>query len=443
MVMVADRAVPGPWSSTLRWLLCLALLANVPLAAGATQSVLTLDGALQAAQVRSRQLPAQEAAARAAREMAVAAGQLPDPTLTLGITNLPIDGPDRFNPTRDFMTMRSIGVMQELTREDKRAARADRFLREAEAAETAWAAALADLQRDTASGWLDVHYGERLRDLLQVRRDEAGRQMEAADAAFRGGSGSLADVVAARTAVARIEDRLHEASRDTASARARLARWIGEHAARPLASPPDLSRTRIPRRGLDTYIERHDPRVAIAGAAEATARADAALASSNRNADWSVEVMYGQRGPTFPDMVSLNLRVPLQWRQGQRQDRELAARLATVEQRQADRDEIVRVRTALADEWLGRWTRNRERIDAFDRTLVPLATDRTAARLAAYRGGSGTLVAVLEARGLETDLQVERLRLERETADLWARLEFLVPTGAAQPIPGIHPETSR
>ena len=90
-------------------------------------AALTLDDALRLAQARSRQLPAQDAAASAAREMAVAAGQRPDPTLKAGINNLPINGADRFSLTRDFMTMRSVGVMQEFTREGKLKARTARF----------------------------------------------------------------------------------------------------------------------------------------------------------------------------------------------------------------------------------------------------------------------------------------------------------------------------
>src|SRR5207253_1026208 len=79
-------------------------------------AALDFDLALALAQQRSRQLPAQDAAARSAREMAVAAGQLPDPVLKAGINNLPVNGADRFSVTNDFMTMRSIGVMQEFTR---------------------------------------------------------------------------------------------------------------------------------------------------------------------------------------------------------------------------------------------------------------------------------------------------------------------------------------
>jgi hypothetical protein len=95
---------------------------------------LTLEQAQRIAAGRSLMLASQDLQARAAREMGVAAGQLPDPVLKLGINNLPISGPDKYSLTRDFMTMRGFAVMQEITRADKRKARAGRFEREAEAA---------------------------------------------------------------------------------------------------------------------------------------------------------------------------------------------------------------------------------------------------------------------------------------------------------------------
>ena len=74
------------------------------------QTSLSLQSAVAEAAVRSRLVSAVESQAQAAREMAAAAGQLPDPVLKFGLNNLPIDGPDRYSVTRDFMTMRSVGV---------------------------------------------------------------------------------------------------------------------------------------------------------------------------------------------------------------------------------------------------------------------------------------------------------------------------------------------
>src|SRR2546421_4787664 len=103
-----EIGMQGFWNS----LLC-AALALVVLPAAAQP--LSLQEAQRRALERSRQLAAQDSAVLASREMAVAAGQLPDPTLKLGIDNVPVNGADRFSLTRDFMYIRRIGVIQELT----------------------------------------------------------------------------------------------------------------------------------------------------------------------------------------------------------------------------------------------------------------------------------------------------------------------------------------
>jgi outer membrane protein TolC len=423
------RAPSASWSPR-RWLAgCLSILLLGASSPGVqAQPTLSLDQALRLAQDRSRQLTAQDLAAAAAREMSAAAGQLPDPTLKAGINNLPIDGADRFSLTRDFMTMRSIGVMQELTRDEKRKARSARFEREAQLAEAGRAVALADLRRDTAMAWLDRHFQERMRELLRSQRTEAVLQIEAAEAAYRGGRGAQADVFAARSAVAQIDNRLREVNLQVATARMRLARWVGGAADQDLAAAPALDDARLDAASLETRLEHH-PLIAQLARQEAAARADVDVASSAKRADWSVELMFSQRGSAYSNMVSLNVSIPLQWDQKNRQDREVAARLALAGQLQAQREEATREHAAETRIWLLQWQANRDRLAQYDSSLIPLTTERTRAALAAYRGGGGPLVSVLEARRAEIDTRMERLRLEMETVGLWARLEYLIPTG--------------
>jgi outer membrane protein TolC len=392
---------------------------------------LTLDDALRLAEQRSRLLPAQDAAALSARERAVAAGRRPDPVLKAGIVNLPADGADRFSLTRDFMTMRSLGVMQEFTRNDKLRARSARAEREAQLALAGRELARADLQRDTALAWLDRHFQERMRELLRAQRDEARLQVEAADAVYRGGRGSQADLFAARQGVAQIEDRIAEAERQVATATTQLARWVGAaEASEALGAPPPLDTVGL---GADALAERlaHHPQIEILTRQEAVADAEADLARSERQADVSVEVMYSQRGPAYSNMVSLNLAIPLQWDRKNRQDRELAARLAGAEQIRHQREEAIRTHLAEATAMLQTWRSQRERLQRYDASLLPLARERTQAALAAYRGGTGPLAAVLDARRSEIDTRIDRLRIEMDAASLWARLEYLVPGGQA------------
>ena len=400
------------------------------LAAPDTRAAATLgfEQALGLAQARSRQLEAQDATAFAAREMAAAAGQLPDPTLKAGINNLPINGPDRFSLSRDFMTMRSVGVVQEFTRDSKRKARTARFEREAEVAQAGRALALANLQRDTAMAWLDRYHQERMREVLVAQRDEAKLQIEAADAAYRGGRGSQADLFAARSAVAQIDDRIALAERQVATAKTQLARWVGPLASEALGAPPTLDTVRLRPEDLETQLAHH-PQVAVLQKQEAVAQAEADVARSNKQADASVELMLSQRGSAYSNMVSLNVSIPLQWDQKNRQDRELAAKLAAVEQLRAEREEATRMHVAEAQAMLQEWRSDRERLARYDASLLPLTTERTRAAIAAYRGATGPLTAVLEARRGEIEARMERLRLEMDCARLWAQLNYLVPAG--------------
>lgn len=395
-------------------------------AAALPDAPLSLDEALHTAEVRSHALAAQNAAAIAAGEMAVAARQLPDPVLRLAVENLPVDGADRYSFTDDFMTMRSIGVMQTMTGADKRRARATRFEREGEVAQTAYALELTKLRRDTALAWLDRYYQEQMVALLQRQRDETALQIDAAEAAYRAGRGPQAEVFMARAAVAQIEDRIRAAAAERANATTMLARWIGERASAPLGAAPDISSVRLASDDVEHAAD-HLPDIALLAKREAVALTEVDVARQEKRPDWNLELMYSHRGPGFSDMVSLAVSVPLPWDQGNRQDRELAAKLALAAQMGDERAEMTRQHLADIHRWRQNWRADLERLAAYDRTLLPLAAERTQAALAAYRGASGSLTAVLEARRMEIDIRLERLRIEQETAEVWASLEYLLP----------------
>tara|TARA_R110001599_G_scaffold353676_1_gene594998 strand:+ start:17196 stop:18845 length:1650 start_codon:yes stop_codon:yes gene_type:complete len=128
--------MPSPFIAFLRErklpLVVLAAALSLSQGAIAADAPLTLTEAQRLTVMRSRQLPAQDHAADAATDMSVAVGQLPDPVIKFGVENLPVDGPMRFSQTDDFMTMRSVGIMQKIPRADKRRYVSERYQREAE-----------------------------------------------------------------------------------------------------------------------------------------------------------------------------------------------------------------------------------------------------------------------------------------------------------------------
>jgi outer membrane protein TolC len=400
--------------------------------AAAAQAPLTLADAQRRAVERSRQIVAQDAAVTASREMAVAAAQLPDPVATLGVENLPVNGPDAFSLTRDFMTMRSVGVMQEFTRAEKRRARAERFEREADKSLADRVVTVTTIQRDTAVAWLDRYFAEAQAAVVDEQIRQARFEIDAADAAYRTGRGALGDILAGRSSLIALEDRASALSRRISAARIALARWVGEAADVPLAGKPDIDAVRLDPRTLDTDLAHH-PELAVLARKEDLAAAEVAMAQANKKPDWSAQLMYSQRGPAYSNLISLNVSVPLQWDQPNRQDREVAAKLAMLDQARAEREDMLRAHTAEVRAMLVEWQNDRERLVRYQRELVPLAGERTEAVLASYRGAKASLADVLQARRSEIEVRVQALQLEADTARLWAQLNFLFPIDHPMP----------
>ncbi|RJP62579.1 MAG: TolC family protein [Comamonadaceae bacterium] len=394
----------------------------------AADEPLSLGAAVSTALARSRSLDASTAAAQGAREMAVAAAQRPDPVLRLSLDNLPVDGPDRFSTTRDFMTMRSIGLMQSLPNADKRRARGERYEREAEAVMSERAQRVALLQTEVAQAWLERRMQEQRIGLLQAQITEARVLVQTTEAALRGGRGSTADAFSAREALAQLEQGLIGAQAERANARLTLARFTGGQPDQPLADPPPMWQTTAAVGEADPW--RNLPDLVALQAREAVARAEAEVARQELRPDWSAEIMFSQRGSQFSNMVSIGVSVPLQWDRPQRQQRELAARLARVNELEAEREEQTRERALQVQRWQQDWRAGLDRLAYLDAQRQPLATQRVDAALAAYRGGREGLGPVLQARRDALNLALERLALERDAAGLWAQLEYLIPDSA-------------
>ena len=131
-------------------------------------------------------------------------------------------------------------------------------------------------------------------------------------------------------------------------------------------------------------------------------------------------------------MVSIGVSIPLQIAPGDRQDRDLAAKIALAEQARAQFEDALRMHTAEVRAMVAEWESDRERLTRIETSLIPIAAQRSAAALAAYRGNTGTLSAVLEARRNEGDTRMQALQLTADTARVWAQLNFLLPQRETQ-----------
>jgi len=395
-------------------------------AAPAFAQPLSLDEALRIGQSQSPRLAAQRFAADAASAQTDRAAELPDPKLRLGLENLPVTGEDALRYDKDFMTMRSIGVMQEFPSADKRAARNARAARQQDLEGATVHVQASVVRREIATAWLERHYAEQARDALERRARQFRLQADAASAAIARGRQGAADSFMLQQALEATRLRVIEQERQIERARIALGVLLGPAAQRELAPPPDTGRLLQEREQLLVRLEEH-PAIRSAGQREALARAEVELARTARTSGWALEFGYAHRKPTFDNMITVMATFELPWWAERRQDRDVASRAAELEQVRALREDEKRVREAELRGWLADFDAASRRIERFEGALLPLARERAAVAAAAFRGGRGELAPALDAEGEVTEAEIELIQAQAERGRAWANVTYLFP----------------
>lgn len=393
------------------------------LVSGADAASLSLFEAVRAAEAQSPELDARRAALAAATDAVLPASQQPDPQLVAGFENLPLDGVDAYRIGRDNMTMRKVGLMQTFVRAEKRRQRGLRAQAEAAREEATLAASRLAVREATARAWIACATAERRLDLLHELGPRADAAVAVAAAALAAGRAAAADGLAAQAAVAMLQDRLSDAERERADARAELARWLPEAAERELGEAPDFGELGRAPEAFLAHADRHREMLTYA-AAEAEAQAELALARQETRPDWSLELAYARRGAGFADMLSLQVRVDLPLFAARRQAPAIAARRARLDQVQAERADALRQHTASLRKTLAAWRSARDRAQRYERELLPLAQARADAALAAYRGGRGDLAGTLAAFDAAVEQRLAYSDVLNAVGQSWASLYF-------------------
>jgi len=408
--------------------LVLILIASEAAAAAADTDLrpLSLTEAVLLAADESPAIGARRAAVESATSAIGPAGALPDPRLVAGIDNLPVNGGDAFSATRDFMTMRKVGVMQEFPRAEKRRLRAERAEAEAARERALLASEQLSVREAVARAWVARAAAEKKLTLLHELEPRAAAQASAAASAVSSGRGSAADGIAATTARAMLADRIDQAERDVEDARADFSRWLPAAAERPLGDAPDYTQIGVDPASLPAKAGHHRELLSY-DAAERAAAAEVALARAEKRPDWSLEFDYAQRGPRYSNMVSLQFRVGLPLFAASRQDPLIASKLAAVTRIDAEREDARRMHAAELRKIVTAWRSARERVARYERELLPLADDRAAAALAAYRGGRGDLQAALVALDQCIEQRIAYADLTGTLGQAWAMLYFAFP----------------
>jgi cobalt-zinc-cadmium efflux system outer membrane protein len=398
------------------------LLAALPLRA---EPQLSLDEAMRLAIEQQPLLQSLDEATRASRESAVAAGQLPDPKLKLGVLNLPVTGSDAARFDRDDMTMVTVGLMQDMVPRAKREAAARSQEAAAEQFQSEKSVTARGIQRDVALAWLDVFEAERRSELYQTTASEMAAERKVMVSRISSGGAESSEVFKLDAELSMINDKRLTAQRDEKRARAALARWIGNAAQRSLgAELPDMN---LPANSIATQseLDRH-PAIGNARQMEAVAQSEAEQARADRELNWSWEVMYGKRRSDLSDMVSLQVAIDLPWDRPNRQDRRVAEKLLLAEKARQLTEDRKRELSAEYDYALADAAAAEARDQEHRQRLIPAAQARLSLAQAAYAAGKGNLSEVWEARRALINVEMEHWLIQVDRRRAAVKLSYLL-----------------
>lgn len=396
------------------------------------QAALGLTDAMAEARANAPRLVAQAARLTAAREDAARAGRLPDPTLSVGVDNLTVTGPEAFRVGAGEMTMRRIGMMQSLP--SRRARDAERRLASAQVDIVDGEAQALVRQTERAAGeaWIEVWMAEREQAALRAQIADAERASRVSETQLAHGTGAAASALAAQAAQAELESAVLSAAATARAARAGLARWLGdERAAQPLAEAPDFATLPLSPAELLAGAGAHaellpwDARERAAAAAVDAARA-------RKRPQFAVGASYGARSAGLADMAMFEVSVALPLFPRQRQDRDIAARRAEAAAVAAEREEATRAHRETVQRQLAVWEGLRAERERLNNRALPLARDRHSVALASYANGE-SIQPWLDARRDELALLRRVVQTDAALARAWLQLTTLTTTNGDAP----------
>ena len=386
------------------------------------EPVLTVQQAIALASGDQPSVAAYESEAIASEQAAVAARSLPDPQVSAGIQNYPITGLNAPSPTRDEMTMYTIGVMREQVRRSQREAEGARLRSEAAVSRFQGSARQRTIQRDVMKAWIDAVEARARQRLLERVIGDLKTGQKVMEQGVPTGASSPALALEAQAEVSLAQAELADARGAEQRARGMLRRWIGAAADRPL---PDT----IPRIDLPPDIApdfSSHPEVLVASAQESAARRQADVARAQRRPNVSWSAMVGFR-PSYGEMASVQVSIPLQINRRNLQDRRIAeanarADAALLRAEDTKRDLAGQYAQALAD-----YRSADARMTEISGRAIPSLEASFKAAEARYSGGQGTLELPLNIvrRYVETNIQL----VEQEGAKARAAADLIYLTG--------------
>ncbi len=400
-------------------------------------AALTLEQAIALAQEDDPWLQGSELRQQALQERSVAAGELPDPMLSLGFANLPTD---TFDFDQEAMTQFRVGVSQVLPRGDSRELARRQLALQSEEMPHQREERRARVAVQVSQLWLEAYRAREAIRLIEGDRGLFEQLLQLARSNYSAALGGTRqqDIIRAQLELTRLDDRLAVLQQSYDAARAGLGLWLADAGAmEPAATAPDpeLLQAELYRgsaaptkQALAQLFATH-PSMRGIESRIAAGETGVELARQSYKPQWQLNAAYGYRdddpaGPDRADFFSVGVALDLPLFTADRQDRQVQSANASVEALRTERALALRRLVSGFEADRARLLQLRQRRELYRGQLLREMNQQSEASLAAYTSDQGDFAEVVRARIAELNARLELLTIEMEHHKAVSRLNY-------------------
>ena len=362
--------------------------------------------------------------AAAFNDKSVEGGQLPDPTMRIGLANFPIQSGGF---TTEGMTQAQLAIRQVFPGGDTRELTTKKFRTLSDEMTQKANSRGRDVLTAVRIAWLETHYWREAHEIALESRPFFDDLVTITRSLYSVGRKSQQDVLRADLELRRLDDRIIDMGKQHARARAALSQWVGAESERPVATKLPGWTAVPPLEVLRTDLRAHPAMLAADANVDASV-VNIGLAEQEYKPGWALDLGYGYRdgylsnGQPRSDFVSLSVTVNLPFFRAKRQDKSVGAALSQRRAADQSREELLRrLNSQLESEYV-RWQDLGRRLALYEEMILGVSADNAEAALAAYQSDTGDFADAMLGYADDLNTRLDYIRLQVERAQSYAVL---------------------
>jgi len=399
----------------------------------ASAEPLTENQAVSLALKENQGVAAMDARAEAFRQIPDQAGALPDPELSLGAVNLPVDS---FSTTAENMTQIQLGLSQKFPFPGKRGLSEQAAGFEADSARFESSEIRLRTERDVRISWWNLAYLDRSLEVVERNKSLLRQFIRIAETKYKTGQGIQSDILLAQVELSRLLDREIGLKGKRQSEQANLNALLNRSPGTQIVLPSKLDESLPPLQAEELLLTAALNTRPLLGAQQGrvhAAESRSELAEMGYYPDFSLSGTYGWRnglnpatGRSRPDMASIRLGITLPLYAGDKQSLAVQQKKAETAKEQFALNDLTRavqgeVYRARAD-----YIASRDKALLFRTGLIPQANQTVASMLASYQVNKVDFLSLVQAQVTLYNYETEYWKAISDGQKARARLEAAV-----------------